>query len=445
MRMSFILAVGLLSSIYALPVFAESTRFEKLEAVLEHLNLPTGPTESREVQDFDGTETRQNFELLLKYIDPKNVLQPYLHWDDNELEVFQDRDTKLIPDYTLTFKNSGAPTDTQGLSQALQNTSFNSPDRPLHGLRVALDPGHMGGIFWDRKTGKYLKTSFGYVSEGVIALHTCLLLSRELEALGAEVLLTRTTLAPVSEEPLNQFQLAPYSDDEILSNTDLAWFDSLLSKYPLGPRLFAAFDQSSQIRHMRSEDQRDDYFIKKVDLRARAEKINSFKPHLTVVIHFDAEKLDQTQDRNNSVRGYVPGNLLRGEASSPAARLTAVRNLVDGHRWLESSSFTETVVKNIAQAAHINIQNSPEDYMGIRVTNGVYARNLALNRLVSRGAMSYIEVEHYDFTLEFRKLARTDKHTEINGIAFDYSSRLEDFAQGIKMGILEYVKNAAKN
>lgn len=443
MRFAFlVLILSVSTTTWAAPE-PDSQRFEKLQAVLAHLGIAEEPSRAADAARFDGAQTRKGFETIIKYIDPKGELKRYVSWDDQGLTLFRDRDTKKVADFSLAFKQAGAPADAAGVLRHLKAAALNSAAEPLKGLRIALDPGHMGGKFWDQKTGKYVRTKDGYVSEGVIALQTCLLLGEELKKLGAEVLLTRDELDAVAEEKLEQYVIKPYAELEVLNNTDSPWFDALLASQPLGPKLLAAAAKNAQIKNLYSQSQRDKYFIFRVDLSARARKINAFKPHLTLVVHFDASHGDRTYNGANIVRGYVAGNFMNGEVASRETRFQALSSALNGHRFVESSVFTAAVVGGIAEATGIKVLRSPEDYQAIKVGDGVYARNLALNRLVSEGVMTYVEVMHYDHTPEFRRLAVNDRHVTINGKKIDYSSRLDDIVDGFKKGILDYVGSKA--
>src|SRR5690606_13996088 len=97
-------------------------------------------------------------------------------------------------------------------------------------VKIAIDPGHMGEDLWDKRTGKYVRHTDGrYLSEGILALQVSLLLKRDLENLGAEVLLTRVTADPVSKIPYEQLELEPYIKNEIRESIHQPWFQSLLS------------------------------------------------------------------------------------------------------------------------------------------------------------------------------------------------------------------------
>src|SRR5262249_39621179 len=75
----------------------------------------------------------------------------------------------------------------------------------LHGMRIALDPGHIGGEPWDERSGKYVQAADGSrLSEGVMALELALLLEKELRAAGAEVYIDRD-FSPVTSVGFEDF------------------------------------------------------------------------------------------------------------------------------------------------------------------------------------------------------------------------------------------------
>jgi len=116
------------------------------------------------------------------------------------LTIYASPEDKLkdLPEFTLRFGTK---------EKAVQIfPSFENPHTPLKGLRVAIDPGHMGGKF-ARLEEKYVhmlpseekgidqEIEF---NEGELALLTAKKLAQKLKSLGAKVLLTKTNAgAPV--------------------------------------------------------------------------------------------------------------------------------------------------------------------------------------------------------------------------------------------------------
>ena len=119
-------------------------------------------------------------------------------------------------EFWTTFKTSGPSEDeSTKVSKKLKQiaaqhfkSQFYSQQafRPLTGLKVAIDPGHMGGEKWDEHTGKFMQPigqtngRNDKVSEGDLNLQTSMLLASQLEALGAEVRLTRYEQEAVATE-----------------------------------------------------------------------------------------------------------------------------------------------------------------------------------------------------------------------------------------------------
>lgn len=439
----------------------DSTRFEKLNAVFEALKLSQERSYYADIKYLDGAQTRQGFETVLKYVDPNGGLARYSRIDEDKIIVFQDRDTKQVVDFSLAFKpGSSVPSDPTGLIHALRRVAANrSTKEPLQGLRVALDPGHMGGKIWDKRTGKYVRVKDGrHVSEGEIALQVSLLLSRELKNLGAEVLLTRQTLTAVSTLDYETFDYTPYAQERLRASADQDWFDRLLESEPLGSELIEKAKTHREVRKLYRPLQRNPYFITRADLQARADIINAFNPHLTLIIHFDSPDSDEKptkdkegftltplQTRVNTIRAYVPGNAFAEEFATREQRAGIIRHLFDGHRWVESNVLSSALVAAVSASTNIPIKKSSTDQGAIKVHDGVYARNLALNRLITKGATSYLEILFYNYEKEFNRLALRDKSDQIDGINIDYSSRLDDIVNGLKQGILDYVNaNATK-
>src|SRR5690606_4726088 len=72
------------------------------------------------------------------------------------------------------------------------------PGKPLAGLKIALDPGHLGGQ-WAKMEERWFQIGKSKpVTEGDMTLAVAKLMAPRLEALGAEVILTRSKASPVT-------------------------------------------------------------------------------------------------------------------------------------------------------------------------------------------------------------------------------------------------------
>jgi hypothetical protein len=76
----------------------------------------------------------------------------------------------------------------------------------------------------------------------------------------------------------------------------------------------------------------------------------------------------------------------------------------------------------------------------MKVKDGVYARNLYLNRRNLRSLMVYLECLHYDHMKEFPRLAIKDQTGWYHGRSFTYPRRVGTVAKGIRDGLLRYFR-----
>jgi len=94
-------------------------------------------------------------------------------------------------------------------------------EHPLAGLRIALDPGHLGGVW-----GKMEARSFSFngeppVQEGDLALRVAQLLRPRLEALGAQVSFVRDRPGPVTGEKFEDVHPANWAEVEAFLNREI--------------------------------------------------------------------------------------------------------------------------------------------------------------------------------------------------------------------------------
>ena len=80
------------------------------------------------------------------------------------------------------------------------------PGKPLAGLKIALDPGHIGG-YWAKMEKRWFQIGDSPpVTEGDMTLTVAELLAPRLEELGAQVFLTRSKPAPATSLAPDQLE-----------------------------------------------------------------------------------------------------------------------------------------------------------------------------------------------------------------------------------------------
>jgi N-acetylmuramoyl-L-alanine amidase len=402
----------------------------------------------------------------LPQIDPDGGLHRYLDLQPHSVSLFKDFFSNILPtdylEYSQVLREGGASNDSANLIsrlRAIAQNVKNGSDRPLTGLKIAIDPGHMGPAptldlasgkmsDWDRVTGKFVQVQTKFtkagkrfvnnrkVSEGQLNLWTALLTANELEALGAEVRLTRTQDGTVTTETVQNFNSAPFLNQYFYNSLD-AWMSDYLhlSDDDLAREIIKA-PQAALIKTPTQQVQQ--LFIAGADLEARAKIIDAFNPDITLDIHFDASRSDALQKSTDDVEAYVPGAFRQSETGSRNVRAMALKHLLEARRWNESVNLATTITGDMAQNLNLPLFKAPAFMTAVKVKDGVYARNLFITRRALSGLVVYLECLHYDHVNEHSKLSVLDGTAQFKGSVFKYPTRLNKISDGIRSGLLKY-------
>ncbi len=424
---------------------ADGSRIEKFEAALDTLGIPleTAPDFSNFIHanEANESEVRQN----ATFIDPDSALFRYISLLNGNLLLFRDFFKSMIsPDYieyqqTLSTENPSSDSEVLMKKLSVISTQVQSNQAlPLNGLKVLIDPGHMGGDEWDQNTGKYVKVNGKKVSEGMLTLWTSLLLAEKLEKLGAIVLLTRDQVGTVSSEKYPDFNVTPYLHSYFQNSLD-DWMAPYL-EMPIEV-LRNTIRNAPETQRAYSSSQKMKYFITGADLEARSQLMDSFNPDLSIVIHFDASKNDQLQSSVQSLEAFIPGAFGKNETGGRKSKALGLKHLLEVRRWNQTVEVADRVTRSMSQSLNIPRLKIPRAFSGVRVRDGVYTRNLYLNRRSLNGLLIYLECLHYDHVLEHPRLSILDQEGSFRGNRYRYPSRLNEIAEGIQLGVLDYFQN----
>lgn len=309
------------------------------------------------------------------------------------------------------------------------------------GLRVAIDPGHFAGnyqeaIFEDRYI-KVKKEEFGLDEdirffEADLAYNTAYLIKDTLEKLGAFPYLTRERGQSAVGINFDEWYTTHFERDvyDYKASGDLS---------------------EQQANWLLTEATRNDVFrrfYKYLDFIGRARKINDKGADLTVIIHYNADEFSGRDENNywkptndNYSMSFVPGSFLKGELKKQDARIEFMRLLLSNHLD-ESLILAESImakhnnnlgVPPLPSDNHIAVDEKTSIYTGIE---GVYARNLALTRLI-QSPLVYVESLLQDNKEELLKLSKKD--FTLGNITT--SQRIADVAyHGFLEGIEDWLK-----
>jgi N-acetylmuramoyl-L-alanine amidase len=335
---------------------------------------------------------------------------------EHKIKTYLEKDERIGAFYRLTpealYIGDLARNQTDYILR-LATTPQSSPvqnKKTLKGSKIAIDPGHFGGKF-AKLEERFIEGPNKTVlfDEGTLTYLTALLLKSLLEAEGAHVFISR-----------------PGIEKGATGDNFFAW----LEKHP----------NHWNSKHSLTKLFRTEY--NRADLLTRAEKINAFSPDLTIIIHYNAhlseqEKYDKeylTQSNYNLV--FIPGAFCANELNRPEDRYEFLRMIVttDIER---SSLLSEQIATQFVN--HLKIPLISDESPSY-ITNtclfqqtGVYARNLALTRLI-RGPLCYGETLIQNNAEEMQKLATC----ELTVAGRPCSVRVREVAQAYFDGIKSY-------
>jgi len=209
---------------------------------------------------FQDTITRKDFERLLTTVFTTGKgWTSFIEINDTDAKILTG-DAKSPTRFKLRFANPGHAKPSPHPWKTTADLPPAPPGKPLAGLRIAIDPGHLGGQ-WAQLEERYFVVKGGTpIREGDLTLTVAQLLKPRLENLGATVLLVRDKTEPVTPlRPQNLLAIAKDSGEAADSPTALQ---------RLAERLF----------------------YRTAEIHARAQLVNrSLKPDLVLCLHFNAD------------------------------------------------------------------------------------------------------------------------------------------------------------
>jgi len=232
-------------------------------------------------------------------------------------------------------------------------------EQPLAGVRIAIDPGHIGGKCAKMEERWFQIDESLPVMEGEMVLMVAQLLKPQLEALGAEVKLTRSENAPVGIQRTPHF---------------MALAQAKIESY--------GWPQDRQI------EQAQKMFYRTAEIRARSRLVNEvFQPDMAVALHFNAEAWGDPSDpqltENNHFHILVNGAYTSGEVAQHDQRYEMIKRILEGTIH-EEIALAECFVEAFKQETQLPAYHyEPNSKRAIQVDDEgyVWARNLLANRL----------------------------------------------------------------
>lgn len=289
------------------------------------------------------------------------------------------------------------------------------PGKPLAGLRIALDPGHIGG-YWAKMEERWFQIEDSPpVTEGDMTLTVAEILAPRLEGLGAQVFLTRGKRTPstsLTSAQLESAAIASLSEKGIPADEE----------------------------NLRKETER--LFYRAAEIRRRARRINELiRPDVVICLHFNAEPWgDATNPQlvdQNHLHFLISGALSEQELAYEDQRYDMLVKLLN-RSFLEELALTNLVSRKMAAATGL----PSYFYRGgtaIRVNDNpyVWARNLLANRLFACPVI-YIEPYVMNSRLVFARIQAGDYEGRRNFGGVMRKSIYREYADAVADGVVAY-------
>lgn len=324
-----------------------------------------------ELEKFQETITREEFIRLLDNVyapggNARNFIQ--INADTAVIR------TKLVPAETWTLRFAPSTVTAKPVPRFWRPAVTLPPapkDRPLTGARIAIDPGHLGGA-WARMEERFFQIGNSIpVKEGEMTLRVAELLVPRLQALGAEVLMVRKALDPVTPERPQTLR------DPALTE---------LQRLGIVTPREAYTNPDDPTRGRTVQWQSEILFYRISEIRQRAALVNDqLRPDLTLCLHFNAEAWGDPLKP-----AFVPRNhfhlLLNGTYSTGELRNDDVRfemlvkllNRTFPEEFAASTAVAETFGKMTGLPAYTY---TTPNATPVGTSPFVWARNLLANRL----------------------------------------------------------------
>lgn len=371
---------------------------------------------------YQETITREEFVYLLRHCyarRPEEYL-PFIRIEEDRALVLRQSNFREAGWYEIRFQRPGAvprrPPVYWRRPVEMPDVEPNS-SRPLAGLRVAIDPGHIGGdwVKWDDRhfrIGKDTKE----VREGEMALKVAKILEHDLTLLGATVMLTRSTNDPVTADRPDTLR------DE--ARLFLLRRNQVPSEGLIERTAKVMFAVSSEIR-------------------ARADLINDeFRPDVALCLHFDASPWPPGRPAfrsPNHLHLLINGCYSEAEMSEDDTRFEMLRRILQ-RVYHEELALADILARTMQRETRLPpLRYDGTNGMAVNDNDYVWARNLLANRVF------FCPVIFFEpYCMNHREVYGRVQDgpypglREINGI---YRKNIyQEYADGVTAGLVRYYR-----
>jgi N-acetylmuramoyl-L-alanine amidase len=348
---------------------------------------------------------------------PDGSLYEYLDMTPNYIDIYNDiKKTKpSLFRLHLAKKDASKKSVRVPFKNAFQLS--NSREKPLEGLRIILDPGHIGGSYAVMEQRIFKVKDRSPITEADLNLKTARRLKKNLESFGAKVYLTKEELKPVTKARPQDFKKEA---EKNLASQKITQKNSA----------YAAL--------LKKEMER--LFYRTSEIEARSELVNHIKPDFTLCIHFNAAPgtLENPLTKDNRLVIFINGSYEKGEIIDEEQKYKLFSKLLEGSHEIELGLASEIAHEMSRQTELPPVLYPPSpSYIKMDQTPYVYARNLSANRLF-QGPVIYLEPYYQNNLLVYERALTGDYEGEKVIMGKPYRSIFREYADSVSDGIVKY-------
>lgn len=400
-----------------------------LGAGLTAFNLSplAGQPRWQNLQRYQKTIARDEFAQLLQTVyAPKGT--------DNLVQV-DDRSARIVTDnekhdaLTLRFADQKPRKLPTSYWRTLDRVRGATPQRPLTNLRVALDPGHIGGE-WAKMEERWFQVGMAPpVEEGEMTLRVAQLLAKKLKACGADVSFVRNQNRPAT----------PLRPDDLREVAR-----TVLTKAGVNDPVENYTDAADEQKEKSVRWQSELLFYRQSEIRYRARRVNEIlQPDLVLCLHFNAEAWGDPKNPTlldkNHFHILVNGSYSPEELAHDDVRYEALRRLLS-RVYREELPLADSMAATFARETGL----PPYEYTTDTVTKVgssgyVYARNLLATRLF-RCPVIYFEPYVMNSNEVFARVQAGEYEGERDFNGIQRKNIFQEYADGVADGLVEYCR-----
>src|SRR5438874_2518325 len=386
------------------------------------------------LEKYQETITRDEFTRLIQHAYCTHGFAPDLiAINDKNARILTNRDAQKF--FTLRFAEDEASRQpVPRLWRPAKSLAPAKPDKPLSGLRIALDPGHLGGK-WAKMEERWFQVGNSQpVQEGDLTLRVARLLALRLRDLGAKVSFVRSTDGPTTGKRPDDFR-------------ELARKILIRNPATAGQPRTDVLDSTDPEKEKTIRWQSEILFYRYSEIRRRAALVNfKLHPDLVLCLHFNAEGWgDPTNPLLtdiNHLHLLVNGSYLQQELEFDDERFEMIRRLLS-RAYDEELPLADTIASAMARETQLSPYQYPTTNSTTKVgTSGyVYARNLLATRLY-RCPVVYCEPYVMNSKDAFARIQAGDYEGTRNVNGLERKSIFREYADGVADGLVEYYSKA---